>query len=74
MGAWRLKLAFWGVWILWLTKGCVWGASTVRYTGKVLRYTKTIHFWVKCLKIGETCFLYWNFFMVPFIVVLGTQI
>ena len=46
----------------------------VKYTEKVLRYTKTIIFLVKRLKVVAKCGLDWNFFMPPSIVVLGTQI
>ena len=41
---------------------------------KMHQYTKTLIFIVKCLKVVATCCLKWGFFMVPSIVVLGTQI
>ena len=50
------------------------GASTVKYKGKILRYTKTIIFLVKCLKVIAMCCLNWFFFITPYIVVLSTQI
>ena len=46
----------------------------VKYTGEVLWYTKIINYLVKRLKYKQSC-LNWNcYFMVPSIVVLGTQI
>ena len=41
------------------------GASTVKYTQQMLRYTKTIIFWVKRLTIVAKCWLNWIFIMQP---------
>ena len=35
------------------------GASTVKYTEKLLQYTTTIMFLVKCLKVWDKCCLNW---------------
>ena len=46
----------------------------IKYTKKtMLMYTKTINDMVKRLKVVAKCCLNWIFFMVPSIVVLGTQ-
>ena len=55
---------------------CLMGASTIKYMEKVLRYTKTLNFRVKHLKVGAKYCLIFNFliFFIPLaIVVLGTQ-
>jgi hypothetical protein len=40
----------------------------MRYTYKVLRYTKTIVVLVKCLKVVAKYYSQWNLFMVPSII------
>ena len=50
------------------------GASMVKYTKKMPKYIKIIIVLVKHLIVVAMCCLYWNFFMVPFIFMLGTQI
>jgi hypothetical protein len=51
------------------------GASMVKWTKKVLQFTKTIMILVKGLKVVAKYCLNWNFFpMMTSIVVLNTQI
>jgi hypothetical protein len=60
---------------------CIWhwlfgllGERAAKYKEKVLRYTKTIIFWVKCLEVVAKCCLNRMFILAaPSIVVLGTQ-
>ena len=40
---------------------------------KMLRYTKTIKILVKCIKVVQRVVYIGLFYMVPFVVVLGTQ-
>ena len=56
------------------TKQLAWGASTVKYMEKMLRYTKIIMFLVKRLKVVAKCYLNWIFFMPPSLFMLSTQI
>ena len=45
----------------------------VKWTKKMLHYTKTIIFWVKGLKVVAKGYLIYNLFMMTSIVVLNTQ-
>ena len=53
----------------------IWGANTIKYTQKVLWYTKTIKFIVKRLKVVAKYCLNWILLsMATSIVVLDAQI
>ena len=49
------------------------GASMVKWTTKVLRYTNTMMFLVKGLEVVAKHCLNWVLFMMTFVVVLNTQ-